>query len=140
MPEQMPEIVPVDICVEQLIVADFALRQAFSRHHPTPHRSHVLTVPVIHQCDGMILACASSGIYVLLEILRGLTAGAAHPPLGLRRQIGMCPWSHAQAGGLIAWDLHTLWLEPVQDDDRGDLDRASSRNLPPSCAGCCHPD
>lgn len=135
----MPEVVPVDVCVEQSIVADFALGQEFTGHHPTAYRSHVVAVPMIRQRDGMVLTCALDGVYVLLEVLRGFTASTAHPAFCLGRQIGMCPWCHAQADRPIAGGPHNLWPQPVLDGACVDLGRGASLNLLSSCAIYCHP-
>jgi len=135
----MPEIVPVDVCVEQSIVADFALGQEFAQHHASTDRPHVLAVPVIRQRDGYVPSRARRCIYVLLEVLRGFTAGTAHPALCLGRQIGVRPWCHAQAGGPIAGGRHNQWPRPVLHGVYADPDRVSNPGLLPSCARYCHP-
>ena len=135
----MPEIVSIDIGVQQFVIAYLALGQDFSCHHAAAHRSHVFTVPVLNQGYRMIFARTRLGVYVLSEILRRFSAGTAHAPLGLRRQIGMRPWRHAQGIGFIAWDLHIRWPLPVLGDDLADLDRVSNQGLQLSCARCCHP-
>jgi hypothetical protein len=45
--EQVLKVGAIHICVQQLIIAYFALGQGFSGQHASTHTAHVFTIPVL---------------------------------------------------------------------------------------------
>jgi hypothetical protein len=44
--KQSIEIISINVSVQQLVVADFALGQGLAQHHAQPHASHVWAIPM----------------------------------------------------------------------------------------------
>lgn len=95
--KKVPKIITIHRCIQQFIVANIALGQSFPGQHASAHRSHVIRIPVLLQCQRNIFSSSAGGIYVLFKVLCRLSRCTAHASFCLRTKIGVGPRSQTKA-------------------------------------------